>query len=169
MGQPGSRLARAVWRRHASARQSLQRLQRARHSRRHRRTRPDGGGGNPRRSGCRHRSLGKYADCCRRKCGRTWPQELQDSVMRCGRVAVCRRQFRRRPMPVWVHVLPRYRCRRQGDGARGKARCARLHRSVEHACQNPWATTVMGTIARHVDISAPPPGSPGLFRCAGKA
>jgi hypothetical protein len=26
----------------------------------------------------------------------------------------------------------------------------------------------MGTIARHVDISAPPPGSPGLFRCAGE-
>lgn len=32
--------------------------------------------------------------------------------------------------------------------------------------KNPWATTIMGTIAGHVDISAPPPGSPGLFRCA---
>ncbi|MGO7631915.1 methyltransferase type 11, partial [Rhizobium ruizarguesonis] len=29
-----------------------------------------------------------------------------------------------------------------------------------------WATTVMGTIARRVDMPAPPPGSPGLFRCA---
>lgn len=32
--------------------------------------------------------------------------------------------------------------------------------------KNPWATTVMGTIARHVEVPAPPPGSPGLFRCA---
>ncbi|CAN7159514.1 class I SAM-dependent methyltransferase [Rhizobium leguminosarum] len=31
--------------------------------------------------------------------------------------------------------------------------------------KNPWATTVMGTIARHVEMP-PPPGSPGLFRCA---
>lgn len=32
--------------------------------------------------------------------------------------------------------------------------------------KNPWATMIMGTIARHVDMPAPPPGSPGLFRCA---
>ena len=32
--------------------------------------------------------------------------------------------------------------------------------------KNPWATTIMGTIARHVDMPAQPPGSPGLFRCA---
>jgi ubiquinone/menaquinone biosynthesis C-methylase UbiE len=32
--------------------------------------------------------------------------------------------------------------------------------------KNPWATTMMGTIARHVTMPAPPPGSPGLFRCA---
>jgi ubiquinone/menaquinone biosynthesis C-methylase UbiE len=32
--------------------------------------------------------------------------------------------------------------------------------------KNPWATTIMGAIARHVQIPAPPPGSPGLFRCA---
>jgi ubiquinone/menaquinone biosynthesis C-methylase UbiE len=32
--------------------------------------------------------------------------------------------------------------------------------------KNPWATIIMGTIARHVDIPALPPGSPGLFRCA---
>jgi ubiquinone/menaquinone biosynthesis C-methylase UbiE len=32
--------------------------------------------------------------------------------------------------------------------------------------KNPWATTIMGTIARHVTMPAPPPGSPGLFRCA---
>lgn len=31
---------------------------------------------------------------------------------------------------------------------------------------NPWATTIMSTIARHVEMPAPPPGSPGLFRCA---
>jgi ubiquinone/menaquinone biosynthesis C-methylase UbiE len=32
--------------------------------------------------------------------------------------------------------------------------------------KNPWATTIMDTIARHVDLPAPPPGAPGLFRCA---
>lgn len=32
--------------------------------------------------------------------------------------------------------------------------------------KNPWATTIMGTIARHVEMPPPPPGSPGLFRCA---
>jgi SAM-dependent methyltransferase len=32
--------------------------------------------------------------------------------------------------------------------------------------KNPWATMIMGTIARHVEIPAPPLGSPGLFRCA---
>ena len=32
--------------------------------------------------------------------------------------------------------------------------------------KNPWATTIMSTIAKHVDMPAPPPGAPGLFRCA---
>jgi ubiquinone/menaquinone biosynthesis C-methylase UbiE len=32
--------------------------------------------------------------------------------------------------------------------------------------KNPWATIIMGTIAKHVEMPAPPPGSPGLFRCA---
>src|SRR4051794_20529124 len=32
--------------------------------------------------------------------------------------------------------------------------------------KNPWATTVMGAIARHVEMPPPPPSSPGLFRCA---
>ena len=32
--------------------------------------------------------------------------------------------------------------------------------------KNPWAATIMGTISKHVDMPAPPPGSPGLFRCA---
>jgi SAM-dependent methyltransferase len=31
---------------------------------------------------------------------------------------------------------------------------------------NAWAWTMMGTIARHVAMPTPPPGSPGLFRCA---
>ncbi|AHF82284.1 type 11 methyltransferase [Rhizobium leguminosarum bv. trifolii WSM1689] len=34
--------------------------------------------------------------------------------------------------------------------------------------KNSWATTIMGTIARHVEMPSPPPGSPGLFRCAGE-
>lgn len=32
--------------------------------------------------------------------------------------------------------------------------------------ENPWASIVMETIARHVPMPAPPPCSPGLFRCA---
>lgn len=32
--------------------------------------------------------------------------------------------------------------------------------------KNPWATTIMSTIAEHVPLPAPPAGSPGLFRCA---
>ena len=35
--------------------------------------------------------------------------------------------------------------------------------------KNPWAMTIMGTIAQHVTMPAPPPGSPGLFRCATEA
>ncbi len=34
------------------------------------------------------------------------------------------------------------------------------------SAKNPWATTVMNTIARHVPLPAPPPDAPGLFRCA---
>lgn len=34
--------------------------------------------------------------------------------------------------------------------------------------KNPWASTIMGTIARHVELPTPPAGSPGLFRCAGE-
>ena len=32
--------------------------------------------------------------------------------------------------------------------------------------KNPWTTTIMGTINEHVEMPTPPPGSPGLFRCA---
>jgi ubiquinone/menaquinone biosynthesis C-methylase UbiE len=32
--------------------------------------------------------------------------------------------------------------------------------------KNPWATMIVGTIARHVAMPTPAPGSPGLFRCA---
>jgi SAM-dependent methyltransferase len=31
---------------------------------------------------------------------------------------------------------------------------------------NPWATTIMATITRHVTLPASPPEAPGLFRCA---
>jgi ubiquinone/menaquinone biosynthesis C-methylase UbiE len=34
--------------------------------------------------------------------------------------------------------------------------------------KNPWASTIMGTIARHVELPTPPAVSPGLFRCAGE-
>lgn len=32
--------------------------------------------------------------------------------------------------------------------------------------KNPWATTIIGTISKYVEMPVPPPGSPGLFRCA---
>lgn len=32
--------------------------------------------------------------------------------------------------------------------------------------KNSWATTIMSTISQHVDMPPPPPGAPGLFRCA---
>ncbi|HEV7322623.1 MAG TPA: methyltransferase domain-containing protein [Ensifer sp.] len=32
--------------------------------------------------------------------------------------------------------------------------------------KNAWATTIMGTIARHIELPRPPTGAPGLFRCA---
>lgn len=32
--------------------------------------------------------------------------------------------------------------------------------------KNAWATTITGAIGRFVDLPSPPPGSPGLFRCA---
>ena len=32
--------------------------------------------------------------------------------------------------------------------------------------KNPWTTTITGTIIKHVEMLTPPPGSPGLFRCA---
>lgn len=34
------------------------------------------------------------------------------------------------------------------------------------AAENPWASLVLGTIARHAELPEPPPGTPGLFRCA---
>ena len=34
------------------------------------------------------------------------------------------------------------------------------------AAENPWASLVLGTIARHTELQLPLPGAPGLFRCA---
>lgn len=32
--------------------------------------------------------------------------------------------------------------------------------------KNFWLTAIMGTINRNMELPAPPPGSPGVFRCA---
>lgn len=32
--------------------------------------------------------------------------------------------------------------------------------------KNFWVTAIMGTIKKHMDLPQPPPGSPGMFRCA---
>lgn len=32
--------------------------------------------------------------------------------------------------------------------------------------KNTWITTMMGAIKKHIDLPAPPPGAPGMFRCA---
>jgi ubiquinone/menaquinone biosynthesis C-methylase UbiE len=55
--------------------------------------------------------------------------------------------------------------------ARELARVARPGARVTTAVwgapeKNPWATAIMGTIGKHVDLPVPPPGAPGLFRCA---
>ena len=55
--------------------------------------------------------------------------------------------------------------------ARELARVARPGAHVTTAVwgapdKNPWATTIMSTIAKNVELPAPPPGAPGLFRCA---
>ncbi len=34
------------------------------------------------------------------------------------------------------------------------------------AAENPWASLILGTIARHTELPVPPAGTPGLFRCA---
>ena len=31
--------------------------------------------------------------------------------------------------------------------------------------KNPWITTIMSTISQHLQLPAPPPGAPGMFRC----
>jgi ubiquinone/menaquinone biosynthesis C-methylase UbiE len=46
---------------------------------------------------------------------------------------------------------------------RGGRVCAAVWNGPE---KNPWNTTIMGVINKHVEMSTPPPGSPGLFRCA---
>ncbi|GAA4380918.1 class I SAM-dependent methyltransferase [Hymenobacter koreensis] len=32
--------------------------------------------------------------------------------------------------------------------------------------KNAWITTIMGTISQHMAVPTPPPGAPGMFRCA---
>lgn len=34
------------------------------------------------------------------------------------------------------------------------------------AAENPWASLILGTIARHAELPLPPADAPGLFRCA---
>jgi ubiquinone/menaquinone biosynthesis C-methylase UbiE len=57
----------------------------------------------------------------------------------------------------------------------GSAReCARVAKAGARVCtavwnvpdKNPWATIIMGTITKVMGLPAPPPGAPGLFRCA---
>jgi len=57
----------------------------------------------------------------------------------------------------------------------GSAReCARVAKVGARVCtavwngpdKNPWATIIMGTITKIMGLPAPPPGAPGLFRCA---
>ncbi|KAA9327532.1 methyltransferase domain-containing protein [Hymenobacter busanensis] len=33
--------------------------------------------------------------------------------------------------------------------------------------QNAWITAIMGTIGQNIEVPTPPPGAPGMFRCAG--
>ncbi len=60
------------------------------------------------------------------------------------------------------------------DVARAAQQLTRVAKRQARVCaavwaapeKNAWATTIMATIARHVDMPKPPAGAPGLFRCA---
>ncbi|HEV7310838.1 class I SAM-dependent methyltransferase [Ensifer sp.] len=60
------------------------------------------------------------------------------------------------------------------DVATAARQLTRVAKPGAHVCaavwgapeRNAWATTIMTTIARHVDMPKPPEGAPGLFRCA---
>jgi ubiquinone/menaquinone biosynthesis C-methylase UbiE len=44
---------------------------------------------------------------------------------------------------------------------------ARITAAVwSRAAENPWASLILGTIARRAELPVPPAGAPGLFRCA---
>lgn len=44
---------------------------------------------------------------------------------------------------------------------------ARISAAVwSRGAENPWASLILGTIARHTELPVPPAGAPGLFRCA---
>ena len=92
--------------------------------------------------------------------------KCRDSDLRRQRAAFRRRELRRGTVPLRLYVLPRCLRRRARVRAGGKAGGTDLRRGLGEPPKNPWATTIMGTIARHVTMPAPPPGSPGLFRCA---
>ena len=54
-----------------------------------------------------------------------------------------------------------------GEMARVAKPGARISAAVwGRAAENPWASLILGTIARHTEVPQPPPGTPGLFRCA---
>lgn len=54
-----------------------------------------------------------------------------------------------------------------GEMARVAKPGARISAAVwGRAAENPWASLILGTIARHTELPPPPPGTPGLFRCA---
>lgn len=54
-----------------------------------------------------------------------------------------------------------------GEFARSAKPGARISAAVwSEPAKNAWATTVMGTIGRHVELPTGTPDAPGLFRCA---
>lgn len=54
-----------------------------------------------------------------------------------------------------------------GEMARVARPGARVSAAVwGRAAENPWASLILGTIARHTELPVPPSGTPGLFRCA---
>lgn len=91
-----------------------------------------------------------------------------DPSLRRWHASLRRRKFRRRSVPFWIHVLPRRVRSRQRIRPGGSAGWAgRVVAAVwSKPDTNPWATTIMSTIARHVTLPPSPPNAPGLFRCA---
>ena len=81
----------------------------------------------------------------------SWSPQCRNAPVRRRCSSLRRQHVRRGHGPLRLHVLPR-----RLDGSPrarpcGQTRRPDLHRRVGPPEKNPWATTIMGTVAKHVD------------------